>query len=83
MVTLVTKVTSTFMVAAVLSFNKACLVTEFTNFSVVNTGKLRLPTFLQMPLLLEHTKVGSFCLHSNLNGGRPFDARSRMTDERK
>jgi len=83
MVTKVTKVTSTCMVAVVLSFNKVCLVTESTNFSVVNTGKLRLPEFLQMPLLLEHTKVGSFCLHNNLNGGRLFDAQSRITDERK
>jgi len=45
MVTLVTKVTITCMVAVVLSFNKVCLVTEFTIFSVVNTGKLMLPAF--------------------------------------
>jgi len=83
MVTLVTKVTSTCMVAVVPSFNKVSFVTESTNFSVVNTGKLRLPAFLQMPLLLEHTEVGSFCLRNNLNGGRLFDAQSRITDERK
>ena len=52
---MVTLVTSNCMVAAVLSFNKVCLVTDVTNASVVNIGKLRLPAFLRMPLLLEHT----------------------------
>jgi hypothetical protein len=37
------------------------LVTEVTNVSLVYTGILHLPAFLQMPLLLKHTKVGSFC----------------------
>jgi hypothetical protein len=79
----VTKVTSTFMVAVVLSFNKVCLVNEVTNASVINIGKLRLPAFLRMPLLLEHTTVGSFCLHIQLDEGRLFNAKSRITDERK
>jgi len=83
MVTLVTKVTSNFMVVVVLSFNKVCLVTEVTNASVVNSGKLSLPAFLRMPLLLERTKVGSFCLNNHLDEGRLFDAKSRITDQRK
>jgi hypothetical protein len=36
-----------------------------------------------MPLLLEHTKVGGVYLHNNLDGGRLFNANSRITDERK
>lgn len=83
MVNLVTKVTSTCMVAVVFSFHKVCLVTDVTNVSVVNTCKLRLPAFLQMPLLLEHTTVGSFCLHNNLGEGRLFGAKSQITDEWK
>jgi len=83
MVTLVTLVTSTSTVAVVFSFHKVCLVTEVTNASVVNTGKLRLPAFLQMRLLLEHTTVGSFCLYNNLDEGRLFGAKSQITDEQK
>jgi hypothetical protein len=71
------------MVPVVLSFNKVSLVTEVTNASVVNSGKLSLPAFLRMPLSLEHTKVGSLYLHNHLDVGRFFDAKSRITDERK
>jgi hypothetical protein len=48
MATLVTKLTSTFMVAVVVFFNTVRLVIEVTNVSVVNivnfvnTGKIRL-----------------------------------------